>query len=121
VDATTDNRFTLYFWATGTGKTTGMLAEIFAAMKKKIDHVYAVVIRTDSALQLLKEAQEHSRAGGHINHLMNSIFLGDQEGSCAFRVTGAYKWKSTPTTRENPDPVVKCVDITEPHLSEFLQ
>ena len=82
------NPFVLYFWATGTGKTTAMLAETFQAMKREIKHVYAVVIRMGTAFQLMEEASKSPVAA----ELMTEVFGAPADRAWAFNIQRVIKF-----------------------------
>lgn len=51
-----ESKITLYFWATGTGKTTAMWAEVFGALQKGVSCAFVVLQKWDLLSQFLSDA-----------------------------------------------------------------
>ena len=91
----------LYDWATGTGKTSAVWCEIFAAMSKGIQHAYISVVRWGTATEIYTIGLA-AQGPNHIRNIADELFEG--EPLTVSEIRQVYKQKGRP--------FVKYFDVT---------
>jgi len=68
-----NRRSVLYNWATGTGKTSAIWCEIFAAIANDVEHAYVSLIRWGTAQDIFSNIYE-AQSGNHIRDIARRVF-----------------------------------------------